>query len=183
MLSPSHAATAHSAGRFPLPIQAGPVSCPATPVPENDAEVRPKFLLLSRAPSSCGFMAEPVGTHQGCSLTLHKRADVRAPLTEPASPLPAAQDMKRGHSTKEIWLSAKGEQPSFTEDSLESPAFFEPVGMRQTGMLRGGRSHRHRNEKPMHPNHPQRCESFRRRGFPTGFAQEQTDRRRPCTQH
>jgi antirestriction protein ArdC len=35
-------------------------------------------------------------------------------LTEPASPLPAAQDMKRGHSTKEIWLRAKGEKPSFT---------------------------------------------------------------------
>jgi antirestriction protein ArdC len=34
-------------------------------------------------------------------------------LTEPASPLPAAQDMKRGHSTKEIWLRAKGKQPSF----------------------------------------------------------------------
>ena len=58
-------------------------------------------------------MAEPVGTRQGCSLTLHERAEKRAPLTEPASPLPAAQDMKRGHSTKEIWLRAKGEMPSF----------------------------------------------------------------------
>jgi hypothetical protein len=27
-------------------------------------------------------------------------------LTEPASPLPAAQDMKRGHSNKEIWFEA-----------------------------------------------------------------------------
>jgi hypothetical protein len=40
-----------------------------------------------------------------------ERAEERAALTEPASPLPAAQDMKRGHSTKEIWLRAKGEQP------------------------------------------------------------------------
>src|SRR5579884_2773672 len=58
-------------------------------------------------------MAEPVGTRQGCSLTLHEQAGVRLPLTEPASSLPAAQDMKRGHSTKEIWLRAKGEMPSF----------------------------------------------------------------------
>ena len=42
-----------------------------------------------------------------------ERAEERAALTEPASPLPAAQDMKRGHSTKEIWLRAKGEMPSF----------------------------------------------------------------------
>ena len=30
----------------------------------------PKFLLLSRAPASCGFMAEPVGTRQGSPLSL-----------------------------------------------------------------------------------------------------------------
>ena len=58
-------------------------------------------------------MAEPVGTRQCSPLRFDERAEERAALTEPASPLPAAQDMKRGHSTKEIWLRAKGEMPSF----------------------------------------------------------------------
>jgi hypothetical protein len=58
-------------------------------------------------------MAEPVGTRQCSPLRFDERAEKRAALTEPASPLPAAQDMKRGHSTKEIWLRAKGEMPSF----------------------------------------------------------------------
>ena len=57
-------------------------------------------------------MAEPVGTRQGRSLTLHKRAEC-APLTEPASPLPAAQDMKRGALNKKNGLGATGEKPSF----------------------------------------------------------------------
>ena len=35
-------------------------------------------------------------------------------MTEPTSPLPAAQNMKRGTQQKEIWLSAKGEELSFT---------------------------------------------------------------------
>jgi len=49
----------------------------ATPVPESIAEVD---LISSfiECPSSRGFMAEPVGTRQGCSLMLHKRADERA---------------------------------------------------------------------------------------------------------
>jgi hypothetical protein len=45
-------------------------------------------------------MAEPVGTRQYSPLRFDERAEERAVLTEPASPLPAAQDMKRGHSTK-----------------------------------------------------------------------------------
>jgi antirestriction protein ArdC len=59
-------------------------------------------------------VAEPVGTRQCSPLRFDERAEERAALTEPASPLPAAQEMKRGHSTKEIWLRAKGEMPSFT---------------------------------------------------------------------
>jgi antirestriction protein ArdC len=58
-------------------------------------------------------MAEAVGTRQCSPLRCDERAEERAALTEPASSLPAAQDMKRGHSTKEIWLRAKGEKPSF----------------------------------------------------------------------
>jgi hypothetical protein len=54
-------------------------------------------------------MAEAVGTRQGSPLRCDER-EKAAPLTEPASPLPAAQDMKRGHSTKEIWLR---QTPSF----------------------------------------------------------------------
>jgi hypothetical protein len=34
----------------------------------------PKFLLLSSAPASCGFMAEPVGTRQGSPLRCDERA-------------------------------------------------------------------------------------------------------------
>jgi hypothetical protein len=58
-------------------------------------------------------MAEPVGTCQ-CSPLRFERAEKRAALAEPASPLPAAKDMKREHPKKEIWLRAKGEMPSFT---------------------------------------------------------------------
>ena len=41
--------------------------------------VLPKFLLRSRAPASGGFFAEAVGTRQGCSLTLHERANFARP--------------------------------------------------------------------------------------------------------
>jgi hypothetical protein len=58
-------------------------------------------------------MAEPVGSCQ-CSPLRFERAEKRAALAEPASPLPAAKDMKREHPKKEIWLRAKGEMPSFT---------------------------------------------------------------------
>jgi len=47
-------------------------------------------LLSSSAPASCGFMAEPVGPRQGCSLTLHERAINTRPRLN--SPPPAAQD-------------------------------------------------------------------------------------------
>ena len=87
-------------------------------------------------------MAEPVGTRQGCSLTLHEQAGVRLPLTEPASSLPAAQNMKRGHPTKEIWLRAKGKQPlllgGFTMQTVAT-----------------ARSRRHTSENPKVPQQPQ----------------------------
>jgi hypothetical protein len=104
---------------------------PAASFAEHPAESRPKFLLSSSAPASCGSVAEPVGTRQCSPLCFDERAEERAALTVPASPLPAAQDMKRGHSRKEIWLRAKGK-------SLECPAFFVPDGMRQTGLKRSG---------------------------------------------
>lgn len=75
MLRLSHAATAHSAGRFPLPNHAGPVSCPATPAPEKQCGSRPKFLLPSSAPASGGFIAEPVGTRQCSPLRFDERAE------------------------------------------------------------------------------------------------------------
>jgi antirestriction protein ArdC len=40
-------------------------------------------------------------------LRFDERAEERAALTEPASLLPAAQDMKRGHSTKEILVESQ----------------------------------------------------------------------------
>jgi hypothetical protein len=78
-----------------------------------NVEVDRNFFFYQVPPASCGFMAEPVGTRQCSPLRFDERAEERAALTEPASPLPASQNMKRGHSTKEIWLRAKGEMPSF----------------------------------------------------------------------
>ena len=91
----------------------GAVSWPPTPAPEKQHGSGPRFLLLSSAPASCGLIAEAVGTRQGSPLRCDERAEGRAALTEPASPLPAPQDMKRGHSIQEIWLRAKGKVPSF----------------------------------------------------------------------
>jgi hypothetical protein len=47
-------------------------------------------------------MAEPVGTRQCSPLRFDERAEERAALTEPASSLPAAQDMKRGTQQKKF---------------------------------------------------------------------------------
>jgi hypothetical protein len=51
-------------------------------------------------------MAEPVGTRQCSPLRFderaEERAEERAALTEPASPLPAAQDMKGGTQQKKF---------------------------------------------------------------------------------
>jgi len=47
-------------------------------------------------------MAEPVGTRQCSPLRFDERAEERAALTEPASPLPAAQDMKGGTQQKKF---------------------------------------------------------------------------------
>jgi hypothetical protein len=47
-------------------------------------------------------MAEPVGTRQCSSLRFDERAEERAALTEPVSPLPATQDMKRGTQQKKF---------------------------------------------------------------------------------
>jgi hypothetical protein len=58
-------------------------------------------------------MAEPVGTRQCSPLRFDERAEERAALTEPASSLPAAKDMKRGTQQKKFGLRAKGEMPSF----------------------------------------------------------------------
>ena len=54
----------------------------------------PKFLLLSSAPASCGFMAEPVGTCQCSPLRFDERAEERAALTEPASSLSCSQVLR-----------------------------------------------------------------------------------------
>jgi hypothetical protein len=54
------------------------VPSPQRPSPKNHAEVDLNFFFY-QVPPSCGFMAEPVGTRQGCSLALHKRAQYARP--------------------------------------------------------------------------------------------------------
>jgi len=70
MLRPSLAATAELTGVFPLPIHSGPVPAPQRPTLTSAMQfgLGPKFLLLSSAPASGGFMAEAVGTCQGSPL-------------------------------------------------------------------------------------------------------------------
>src|SRR5580658_7766510 len=47
MLRPSDTATAHSIGRFPLPIHAGPMSCPpATPAPKSHVRLLLNHIAL-----------------------------------------------------------------------------------------------------------------------------------------
>ena len=72
-------------------------------------------------------MAEPVGIRQCSSLRFDEHAEERAALTEPASSLPVVRDVKRGHSTKEIWLRGKGKKktsfrfhPTWTEQESET---------------------------------------------------------------
>jgi hypothetical protein len=55
---------------LPLPIPAVPVPAPQRPTLSDAMQFRlgPKFLLLSSAPASGGFLAEAVGTCQGSPL-------------------------------------------------------------------------------------------------------------------
>ena len=70
MLRPSLAATAIRAGVFRSPPMRG-LFLPRNARPSTSAMqfgLGPKFLLLSSAPASGGFMAEAVGTCQGSPL-------------------------------------------------------------------------------------------------------------------
>ena len=62
----------YACGRSPVlrPLLAGPVPAPQRPALTSAMQfgLGPKFLLLSSAPASGGFMAEAVGTCQGSPL-------------------------------------------------------------------------------------------------------------------
>jgi hypothetical protein len=79
MLRPSPAATADLASVFRSPSMRGLCPAPQRPALKSAMQfgMGPKFLLLSSAPASCGFMAETVGTRQGSPLRSDEREKPR----------------------------------------------------------------------------------------------------------
>ena len=157
MLRPSLASTADRAGVFRFPSMRAR-SFPATPLRNKRKQCGrgPNFFFVQVPPLHAALWqrrSEPVKGLRCAAMNAQKRA----PLTEPSAPLPAAQDMKRGHSNKEIGFEADAllQNPPHAGSTGERTSCLTPAATppppRRTAKMR-----RYRSESPYQQRTTQR---------------------------
>ena len=111
VLRPSHAATAHKASVFRFPSMRDVPSRNALPTGQNDKE-EDRISSFIKCPLHAALWqsrSEPVKGLRCAAMNGH-----RTPALDRTRLVSARrQNHEGGHSTKEIWLRAKGELPSF----------------------------------------------------------------------